>query len=133
MAERLFELRVTVSGDSEVIGIDEHRISGEAHEVLNARLNGTWSTRPLTVSGYRNYETFCVANYVSGNYDGQPTYKAARTVVTGCVGDDYAKAREIRLWVENRLPELDGLGGDLLAGAIEECDWREIVAHVTAD
>jgi hypothetical protein len=89
--------------------------------------------KPLTHSGYRNFETFCVANYVSGNYDGEATYTAARAIVAECVGDDYAAERELRQWVENRLPEIDGVAADLLAGAVEEVDWSAILRHVRAE
>lgn len=132
-----YEIRVALVGDvTEAITEDCARDIeqfGEAHWPEA----GYVRAKPLTHSGYRNFETFCVANFVSGNYTGEATYRAARSWAA-MPGSDAELARRLRTWVENDChdglrDESGSLVADLLAGALEEVDWEGIARHVRAE
>lgn len=95
-------------------------------------------------NGWANYETWVAGMYISGNYTGESTYLDARQLVRDAAENYDASTVDAGIWteqearlfavedalkawfVDQELPELDGVAADLLRAACDEIDWREI-------
>lgn len=87
-----------------------------------------------TYNGWTNYETWATGMFLDGNYDGEATYRAAAELATEhAAAGVHELADALREFVEESLPELDGLAGDLLGAAVSAIDWRELAEHQRAE
>lgn len=100
-----------------------------------------------TYNGWKNYETWAVGMYLDGNYDGEGTYRealeitrnAAENIDQDQVDNGFWTASQAKLYnVEDALKvwareliegEIEGIAADLLRGALDEVDWRELAEH----
>lgn len=84
----------------------------------------------MTYNGWSNYETWVAGMFLDGNYDGEGTYRAVLEIVERHAESDeldvYTLATALGEFVEESLPELGGLAGDLLRAAVSEINWLEL-------
>lgn len=92
-------------------------------------------------NGWDNYETWLANLWLDSDYvqeeaeriyieslsdNDQDTSKAYNDTVSSL-------ADNIKDYVEESMPEVNGLFGDLLSGAMREINWREIAKHYVAE
>ena len=98
--------------------------------------------------GWANYETWAVALWINNDQvsyqywwevveelreAGHPRDDSSPSSVTD---DDYLRfdlADQLKDYHEDVMPELDGVWGDLLNGALSEVRWDEIAANILAE
>ncbi len=88
-------------------------------------------------NGWANYETWAVNLWLDNEEHSQQMLRCfAESAIEDCQIDGSGKSeaiyecsRAIREFIEENVPELDGLFADLLNGALSEVNWREIAEH----
>ena len=85
-------------------------------------------------NGWKNYETWVVALWIDND---QSTYNYSRELAQEYRMPDGAKyplADALKSWVVNDLiPDVSGLAGDLLGAALDEVNWFEIAENYLSE
>jgi hypothetical protein len=92
-------------------------------------------------NGWSNYETWAVNLWLDNSEGDQ---ELLREFAEQCIRDAeldgsdrdhaaYECSRMIREYVEESMPELDGMFSDLLQSALSEVNWLEIAGHIVDD
>lgn len=98
-------------------------------------------------NGWTNYETWCVNLWIS-NDQGSQAFVDEMTL--DCIKDEMlgneeessedkhrnavrSVADRLKAWIEEAMPEVDGMWMDLLRSAIQEVNWYEIADHYVSD
>ena len=94
-----------------------------------------------TYNGWTNYETWCVNLWMDNEQGSQEFFRETARQIhaetdaynTGLTVNDMAKIRFAdwlkQYYSEENLPELPGVYGDLLRGALDAVNWDEIARH----
>ena len=81
----------------------------------------------MSYNGWANYATWAVALWVD-NDEGLHNHRNWLVKVSRREGETRRVwlADALKEWVEEMMPELQGLAGDLLTHAVERVDWMEL-------
>jgi hypothetical protein len=93
----------------------------------------------MSYNGWTNYETWCVGLWMD-NEEGSHAFfrEQAREFYDDCTAkpgiprEEVASGRfaeYLKEHYDENIPEMPGVYGDLLGGALSEVNWREIAQH----
>lgn len=85
--------------------------------------------------GWRNYETWAVALWLDND---RGLYEMVREWATEARSSSGKRAKfvladQLKEYIDENKPELEGMWADLLNGAIDEVYWDEIAASILAE
>lgn len=86
--------------------------------------------------GWRNFETWAVALWLDndrGLYDLVREWAAEAKAESGKRDAKFVLADQLKEYIDDNKPELEGMWADLLNGAIDEVYWDEIAANILAE
>lgn len=95
----------------------------------------------MSHNGWKNYETWAVYCWLSNEEQTENEMQSlARDACEGELLDDSDResavntlADQIKDNLQDGMPELDGMWGDLLGAAFSEVDWYEIAEHYATE
>lgn len=87
-------------------------------------------------NGWSGYPTWVAMLWIDNE---QGSYQAAREIVADVFADEHDEvprvtaADALRVWAEEMIPEIDGMGSDLLGWAFQQINWLEIVDSIRSE
>ena len=79
--------------------------------------------------GWSNYETWAVALWLDNDYGMYQMIQEEASTAE----DAYSLGQSIKGLIEEGAPQLDGVYGELLTGALQNVDWREIAQNLMTE